>query len=181
MPQVFAGIRDGVPGVERDLRRMVEKPDFVAESPRQIADLLLHTAYMGTEHSGEETRGRAADLAKEVSAFMDRSWFPHALLASGTGCISTVGLFFDARELTRCGRQIGQYHLDFKLDVALTAIVDIFVAATKFRRPRFRVSRHRSVHCRQSDDSYSLRAALAVQALDALRLSLSALTHLSRV
>lgn len=69
MPQVFAGIRDGVPGVERDLRRMVEKPDFVAESPRQIADLLLHTAYMGTEHSGEETRGRAADLAKEVSAF----------------------------------------------------------------------------------------------------------------
>lgn len=55
-----------------DLRRIVRRPagdGWAPASAAELAELLLHTCYMGTENSGAETRARAATLAGELGCY----------------------------------------------------------------------------------------------------------------
>lgn len=52
--------------VLKDLRRITRKPEFMPESPKEIAGELLVTVYMGTKNSSEETKKRARNLANDI-------------------------------------------------------------------------------------------------------------------
>ena len=43
--------------------------DWVPSSPKEIARQLMHTAYLGTKHSGDETRDRARAIAEQIGTF----------------------------------------------------------------------------------------------------------------
>ena len=66
-----AGDADGGgSAVLTDLRRVLrEGSDWTPTSPAAIASRLLHTAYLSTEHSSEETRARAAAVAADIGAY----------------------------------------------------------------------------------------------------------------
>ena len=57
--------------VIQDARRMTgeqEDSTYVPTDPREFANRIFHTCYMGTENSGPETRKRAKDLAEAIGA-----------------------------------------------------------------------------------------------------------------
>jgi len=43
--------------------------EWTPSSPKEIAKSLMHTAYLGTKNSGEETRFRAARIAEQIGTF----------------------------------------------------------------------------------------------------------------
>jgi NAD+ synthase (glutamine-hydrolysing) len=52
-----------------DARRMTgegEDSTYVPLDPRDLANRIFHTCYMGTENSSNETRQRAKDLAEAI-------------------------------------------------------------------------------------------------------------------
>lgn len=53
----------------QDLRRITGEPDFTPKKPEEIVSRLLHTCYMGTIHSSEETRSRARRLSETIGAY----------------------------------------------------------------------------------------------------------------
>jgi NAD+ synthase (glutamine-hydrolysing) len=59
------------PCVLADLRRVIRDREgkFMPTSPQEIANLLLHTCYMGTSNSTAETRDRAALIARDIGAY----------------------------------------------------------------------------------------------------------------
>lgn len=59
-------IKAGEKTVLDDLRRVTGEPGFTPSSPEEIVSRLLHTCYMGTVNSGEETRDRAKRLSERV-------------------------------------------------------------------------------------------------------------------
>jgi len=65
---VLRAVQDEVPGVLDDLRRVAAAPEWTPGSSQEIAHRLIHTSYMGSAHSSEETRRRAQDVAREVGA-----------------------------------------------------------------------------------------------------------------
>ncbi|KDN62121.1 putative glutamine-dependent NAD(+) synthetase [Colletotrichum sublineola] len=52
-----------------DLRRVTGDKTFMPETPQEIVSRLLHTCYMGTINSGDDTRSRARRLAEELGAY----------------------------------------------------------------------------------------------------------------
>ncbi|PHH87654.1 hypothetical protein CDD83_8588 [Cordyceps sp. RAO-2017] len=66
---VLQSIEAGEESTLADLRRVTGEPDLVVKTPQDIVSRLLHTCYMGTQHSGEPTRSRAANLAECIGAY----------------------------------------------------------------------------------------------------------------
>lgn len=63
--------RAGDEMVANDVRRVCGRKDeagWLPESPQHLASFVLHTCYMGTVNSGEETRARAQKLAEQIGA-----------------------------------------------------------------------------------------------------------------
>jgi NAD+ synthase (glutamine-hydrolysing) len=54
-----------------DARRMTGEPEhstYLPTDPKEFANRIFHSCYMGTENSGPETRKRAKDLAEAIGA-----------------------------------------------------------------------------------------------------------------
>ena len=51
-----------------DLRKIVKDPHFMPKSIQEIVGKIFFTCYMGSNNSSQETKKRAADLAKEIGA-----------------------------------------------------------------------------------------------------------------
>ncbi|KAJ1622407.1 carbon-nitrogen hydrolase, partial [Pavlovales sp. CCMP2436] len=71
-PPHARGVRAPAPdaSVLADLRRVTKSADdWTPSSASEIANLILHTCYMATSNSGNETRERAAALSGEVGAY----------------------------------------------------------------------------------------------------------------
>lgn len=67
--KVLQAIQDGEKSVLADLRRVTGESDFVPSTPEEIVGRLLHSCYMGTVNSGEDTRGRAKRLSERLGGF----------------------------------------------------------------------------------------------------------------
>lgn len=65
---VMRAVESGDPRVIRDVKRVTRR-DTLPASPAALANMIMHTCYMGTRHSSEDTRGRAAALAEQVGAY----------------------------------------------------------------------------------------------------------------
>lgn len=68
---VVEAISKGNKQVLDDARMLTGKSgtDWVPETPQQLANVLFHTCYMGTENSSQETRQRAKDLATAIGSY----------------------------------------------------------------------------------------------------------------
>ncbi|KAK5185749.1 glutamine-dependent NAD(+) synthetase [Exophiala sp. CCFEE 6388] len=66
---VLQFINSGDENALADLRRITGEPDLIVKTPQDIVKRLLHTCYMGTQHSGSHTRSRAKRLAESVGAY----------------------------------------------------------------------------------------------------------------
>lgn len=58
-----------------DARRIAGEADdstWVPTDPRDIANKIFHTCYMGTENSSSDTRKRAKDLAEAIGRYVLR-------------------------------------------------------------------------------------------------------------
>ncbi|KAG1054311.1 hypothetical protein G6F43_003672 [Rhizopus delemar] len=56
--------------VLEDARRLAGKgEDYIPTDPREFANHIFYTCYMGTEHSSKETRKRAKDLAEVIGSY----------------------------------------------------------------------------------------------------------------
>ncbi|KAF2672462.1 NAD+ synthase [Microthyrium microscopicum] len=66
---VLQSIQAGETTTLNELRRITGVKDLQPTKPEEITSLLLHTAYMGTVNSSEETRSRARDLSKIIGAY----------------------------------------------------------------------------------------------------------------
>ena len=56
-----------------DARRIAGEPegsDYIPSDPREFANRIFHTCYMGTENSSSETRKRAKDLAQAIGRYV---------------------------------------------------------------------------------------------------------------
>ncbi|RSH79056.1 glutamine-dependent NAD(+) synthetase [Apiotrichum porosum] len=72
-----------------DARRMTGEPDdssYLPTDPREFANRIFHTCYMGTENSSAETRKRAKDLAEAIGAY-------HVDLNMDTAVSAVKGIF----------------------------------------------------------------------------------------
>lgn len=52
-----------------DARRMTGEPEdseYLPTDPKEFANRIFHTCYMGTENSSAETRGRAKQLSEAI-------------------------------------------------------------------------------------------------------------------
>lgn len=55
-----------------DARRIAglpENTDYVPSDPKEFANRIFHTCYMGTENSSKDTRQRAKDLANAIGSY----------------------------------------------------------------------------------------------------------------
>jgi NAD+ synthase (glutamine-hydrolysing) len=66
---VILSIENGDDGTLEDLRRITGEPEFTPTKPEEIVSRLLHTCYMGTIHSSNETKSRAKRLSETIGAF----------------------------------------------------------------------------------------------------------------
>lgn len=66
---VLLSINAGEETTLQDLRRVTGDKNFTPVTPQDIVSRLLHTCYMGTVNSSEETQSRATRLAKMVGAY----------------------------------------------------------------------------------------------------------------
>ncbi|KAK2048064.1 adenine nucleotide alpha hydrolases-like protein [Colletotrichum somersetense] len=72
-----------------DLRRVTGDKTFMPETPQEIVARLLHTCYMGTINSGDDTRSRARRFAGELGAYysdisIDEAVQPHEAIIEKT-------------------------------------------------------------------------------------------------
>ncbi|KAL9131123.1 MAG: hypothetical protein Q9217_000885 [Psora testacea] len=69
---VAQNVESGNKDVIQDLRRICGEPhgsEWLPTDPKEICNILLHTCYMGSENSSQETRQRARDLATSIGSF----------------------------------------------------------------------------------------------------------------
>jgi len=67
---VVEAIAKGDQTVLADARRMVGESDgYVPRDPREFCQRIMHTCYMGTSNSSQETNERAANIAKEIGSY----------------------------------------------------------------------------------------------------------------
>ncbi|KAL1999312.1 hypothetical protein VTN02DRAFT_4707 [Thermoascus thermophilus] len=70
--QVMMAIEQGNQQVIEDVRKICAKPvdsDWLPSSAQEVCHCLFHTAFMGSQHSSAETRGRAKALAADIGAY----------------------------------------------------------------------------------------------------------------
>lgn len=78
---VIQSIESGEMSTLDDLRRVTGDKTFMPETPREIVSRLLHTCYMGTVNSGDDTRSRARRLAEQLGAYHSDISIDEAVLA----------------------------------------------------------------------------------------------------
>ncbi|SCU98300.1 LAFA_0G16974g1_1 [Lachancea sp. 'fantastica'] len=62
--------QEGNQQVMEDARRLCRKDsDWIPQTPQELASLIFHTCFMGTENSSKETRARSRELANEISSY----------------------------------------------------------------------------------------------------------------
>lgn len=66
---VLESITAGETKTVTDLRRVTGDKNFSPSTPLEIVSRLLHTCYMGTVNSGDDTRSRAKRLAERLGAY----------------------------------------------------------------------------------------------------------------
>ncbi|KAL7753968.1 glutamine-dependent NAD(+) synthetase [Sorochytrium milnesiophthora] len=69
---VSKAAKEGDEQVIQDARRITHEPEnssYVPLDPNEFCSRILHTCYMGTTNSSNETRGRAKELAKAMGAY----------------------------------------------------------------------------------------------------------------
>lgn len=66
---VLTSIEAGETSTLEDLRRVTGNPEYTPKEPRGLVSLLLHTSYMGTKNSTEDTKIRAASLANAIGSY----------------------------------------------------------------------------------------------------------------
>ena len=74
--------------VTAEIRRLMglEEDQKVPRDPRELANCVLHTCYMGTENSSSVTRGRAGALAEQIGAY-------HSNITIDSAVAAVVGIF----------------------------------------------------------------------------------------
>lgn len=90
---VLQAVNDGEQTVLSDLRRVTGEKDFVPATPEDIVSRLLHTCYMGTVNSGEETRSRAERLSKRFGGYHSDIKIDEAVIAHENIISQTLGGF----------------------------------------------------------------------------------------
>lgn len=90
---VLQSINSGEQSVLNDLRRVTGEKNFFPTTPEDIVSRLLHTCYMGTVNSGEETRSRAERLAKRFGAYHSDIKIDEAIIAHENIISQTLGGF----------------------------------------------------------------------------------------
>ncbi|ORY31916.1 hypothetical protein BCR39DRAFT_524532 [Naematelia encephala] len=86
---VVTASQHGDEQVIADARRMTGEPEYstyVPNDPKEFANRIFHTCYMGTENSSPETRKRAKDLAAAIGAY-------HVDLNMDTAVSAVKGIF----------------------------------------------------------------------------------------
>jgi NAD+ synthase (glutamine-hydrolysing) len=87
---VYDATRSGDQQVIADARRIAGRPvgedEWLPSSPSELANLVLHTTYMGTENSSEVTKSRAERLAAQIGAH-------HSAIVIDTMVSAVVGVF----------------------------------------------------------------------------------------
>lgn len=108
-------------GIEKqviaDARRITGEPEdsgYLPSDPREFANRIFHTCYMGTENSSAETRKRA----KQLSEAIGRYFYPCHNLCPSYDCFHS-------------------YHVDLNMDSVVTAVRNLFGFITGVR-PKFR-------------------------------------------
>lgn len=70
---VIEAINTGDDAVLNDVRKVASRADeqnsYIPNCPKELASRIFHTAYMGSENSSEQTRGRAKTLASEIGSY----------------------------------------------------------------------------------------------------------------
>ncbi|KAK5992153.1 Putative glutamine-dependent NAD(+) synthetase [Cladobotryum mycophilum] len=66
---VLKSINNGEESTLRDLRTVVGIKDYTPKTPEEIVSKLLHTCFMGTVNSSEETRSRAKRLSAQIGGY----------------------------------------------------------------------------------------------------------------
>ena len=66
---VLTSIERGETSTLQDLRRVTGDPEFTPTNSQDIVHRLLHTCYMGTVNSSDETQSRARRLAEIIGAY----------------------------------------------------------------------------------------------------------------
>ncbi|ANB15267.1 glutamine-dependent NAD(+) synthetase [Sugiyamaella lignohabitans] len=71
---VAEAAKNGNEQVIADARRLAgkaveENPEWVPTDPKEFANMIFHTCYMGTENSSNETRARAKALANDIGSY----------------------------------------------------------------------------------------------------------------
>lgn len=81
-----------------DLRRVLrESPTYFPASQQEIASRMLHTCYMGTTNSSEETKARAASVARDIGAFHLHATIDAMVAAVIAVFVAVVGTSFKPR------------------------------------------------------------------------------------
>lgn len=86
---VATAAREGNEQVIADARRMTGEPadsTYSPTDPKEFANRIFHTCYMGTENSSNETRTRARQLAEAIGAY-------HVDLNMDTAVSAVLGIF----------------------------------------------------------------------------------------
>ncbi len=66
---VLQSINSGEGNTLADLRRITGNHNLTVTTPQEIVKRLFHTCYMGTQHSGDQTRSRSKRLAESIGAY----------------------------------------------------------------------------------------------------------------
>jgi NAD+ synthase (glutamine-hydrolysing) len=101
-----------------DARRMTGEPEdssYIPSDPREFANRIFHTCYMGTENSSVETRRRAKQLADAIGRYVFEL-FQSANANLNADC---------------------SYHIDLNMDTVVTALRNLFAFVTG-AKPQFR-------------------------------------------
>jgi NAD+ synthase (glutamine-hydrolysing) len=66
---VVEEIKKGDKRVLEDVQKVVKDKSYFPKDSQELASRILHTTYMGSKNSSEDTRKRAENLAKEIGAY----------------------------------------------------------------------------------------------------------------
>lgn len=86
---VVNAVSDGDKQVLSDARAVVGEPkdsSYVPKDPAEFCSRILHTIYMGSKNSSDDTKQRAADLASKIGSY-------HLNLAIDTVVSAILGVF----------------------------------------------------------------------------------------
>jgi len=66
--EVVKKVHEGSKGTIADIQKVTRKPNWIPATAEELAREIFYCVYMASEHSGEETRGRAEALAAQIGA-----------------------------------------------------------------------------------------------------------------